>query len=260
MKVGVGEFAPDLEPGSAAWRAIAKAVRSERPELFLLGEMPFGGWMAARQVVDPVRFDQACLLHERGLASLGDLGAGVVLGTRPRRYEGRPINEGFVWTRGTGARSAHTKQYFPDEPGYHEARWFEPGQRHFRVVESGTTRVGFLICTEVMFNEHARRYGRDGAELIVVPRATGSESLSRWLVAVRMAAIVSGCYVLSSNRGGRDLNGQVFGGCGWIIDPRGELLCQTSASKPIAFCDLDLASVRAAQSEYPCYVPELTIS
>jgi len=260
MKVGVGELAPDLEPGSTAWQGIAERVRRERPALFLLGEMPFGSWIAAGEVADPARFDQLCLLHERGLAGLDDLGAGVVLGTRPRRHEGRPVNEGFVWTKETGARAAHAKQYFPDERGYHEARWFEAGERHFRVVEAGAARAGFLICTEVMFNEHARRYGREGAELIVVPRATGRESLSRWLVALRMAAIVSGCYLLSSNRGGRDLNGQVFGGCGWIIDPRGEVLCQTSAASPLAFCDLDLGCVRTAQAEYPCYVRELVIS
>jgi N-carbamoylputrescine amidase len=257
MKVAVGEFLPDLESESSAWRAVADRVRPERPEVFLLGEMPFGPWMAAGEVADPASFERVCRLHESGLASLRDLGAGVVLGTRPRRHGGRPVNEAFVWTAQTGALPAHTKQYFPDEPGYHEARWFEAGDRHFRVVEAGAVRVGFLICTEVMFNEHARRYGREGAQLLAVPRATAPGSLSRWLVASRMAAIVSGCYVLSSNRGGRDAKGQAFGGCGWVIDPRGDVLCETSATSPLAFCELDLTSVRSAQAEYPCYVPEL---
>jgi len=257
MKVGVGEFATDLEPGSAAWRAVADRVRPERPELLLLGEMPFGPWMAAGEVADPATFDRVSRLHEGGLGTLGDLGASVILATRPRREGGRPVNEAFVWTAQSGVLPAHTKQYFPDEPGYHEARWFEAGERHFRVVQAGPLRVGFLICTEVMFNEHARRYGREGAQVIAVPRATGNESLSRWLVALRMAAIVSGCYVLSSNRGGRDAKGQTFGGRGWVIDPRGEVLCETSAASPLAFCELDAASVRSAQAEYPCYVPEL---
>jgi N-carbamoylputrescine amidase len=117
--------------------------------------------------------------------------------------------------------------------------------------------VGFLICTEVMFNEHARHYGRRGANLIAVPRAVGRASLPRWEVAMRMAAIVSGCYVLSSNRGGVDSRGQTFGGRGWVVDPDGEVLVQTSAGSPLAFCEVDLEAPLRAQREYPCYVPEL---
>jgi len=257
MKIGVCELEPDMLAGSAAWRALADRVSAARPDLLLLNEMPFGRWMAAGERPDPAAFEEACRVHEQGLAQLDALGAAVVLGTRPLLREGRRINDAFVWTRALGARSAHSKQYFPDEKGYYEARWFEAGERHFRVAEAGGVRVGFLICTEVMFNEHARRYGRQGAQLIVVPRTVGRESLPRWLVAVRMAAIVSGCYVLSSNRGGRDALGQTFGGCGWVVDPRGEVLGETSPANPVIFCDLDLEAVRRAQSEYPCSVPEL---
>ncbi|MGE5233808.1 MAG: carbon-nitrogen hydrolase family protein, partial [Acidobacteriota bacterium] len=143
-----------------------------------------------------------------------------------------------------------------DEEGFYEARWFAGGELRFRLAEAGPLRVGFLICTELMFNEHARRYGRAGAELLLVPRATGRASLERWLVATRMAAIVSGAYVASSNRGGVDERGQEFGGCGWIVDPHGDLVARTSATSPVAFHELDLAWVKRAQREYPCYVKD----
>jgi N-carbamoylputrescine amidase len=257
MKVGVCEVEPEMLAGSSAWRALADHVSAEKPDLLLLNEMPFGPWIAAGDRPDTEVFAESCRVHEQGLARLEDLGAAVVLGTRPLLSDRRRINDAFVWTRATGPRSVHSKQYFPDEEGYYEARWFAAGERHFQVAEAGPARVGFLICTELMFNEHARRYGRQGAQLIVVPRAVGAKSLPRWLVAMRMAAIVSGCYVLSSNRGGRDARGQDFGGCGWVVDPRGELLRETSAANPVVFCELDLQAVRRAQSEYPCYVPEL---
>ena len=133
-----------------------------------------------------------------------ELGANTVAGSRPAAVDGLRINEGFVWTQNGGIAGVHTKQYFPDEEGYYEARWFQPGPRDFRTVNAAGIQAGFLICTEVMFNEHARRYGRSGADVILVPRAAGKESLSRWLVAMRMAAIVSGCYVISSNRASAD--------------------------------------------------------
>jgi N-carbamoylputrescine amidase len=73
---------------------------------------------------------------------------------------------------------------------------------------------------------------------------------------MKMAAIVSGCYVLSSNRGGVDSRGQRFGGRGWVIDPEGELVAQTSPSTPVVFHEVDTELVARAQAEYPCYVKE----
>jgi len=257
MKVGVCELPAEMEPGSSAWRDFAARVRQGRPDLLLLNEMPFGPWIASIDSPDPAVFEKSRLLHEKGLAQLEELATPVVLGTRPTQHGKRNVNEAFVWTRESGLISVHTKQYFPNEEGYYEARWFEAGECHFRVAPAGPARVGFLICTEVMFNEHARHYGRQGAQILAVPRAVGRASLPRWLVAMQMAALVSGCYVVTSNRGGRDSRGQLFGGCGWVIDPGGEKLAQTSAETPVVFYDLDLDAVARAQRDYPCYVPEL---
>jgi N-carbamoylputrescine amidase len=161
-----------------------------------------------------------------------------------------------VWTKEGGFQGVHTKQFFPNEEGYYEARWFEPGGRHFHVVPAGPVEVGFLICTEVMFNEHARHYGRSGAHIIAVPRATPRGTTRRWLVAMQMAAIVSGCYVLSSNRSGVDSKGQKFGGTGWVVDPIGDMMTQTSATSPVVYYELDTELVARAQREYPCNVKE----
>ena len=72
-----------------------------------------------------------------------------------------------------------------------------------------------------------------------------------------MAAIVSGCYAISSNRAGIDQKGQEFGGGGWIFDPFGDLIAETSPERPVVSADLDLALVERAQQEYPCCVSEL---
>ncbi len=84
----------------------------------------------------------------------------------------------------------------------------------------------------------------------------GMASLPRWLVAMRMAAMVSGCYVLTSNRTGTDSSGQLFGGRGWVVGPYGDLVAQTSATTPVVFHEIDTDFVARAQSEYPCYVEE----
>jgi len=256
MKVGVCEMTPELTAGSSEWDALRRALDSEKPDLFVLNEMPFGEWVAGAPAFDAEAWKRACDAHQEGVRRLEELGCPVVAGSRARELDGRRVNEAFLWTASDGASGVHTKQFFPDEEGYYEARWFEAGERHFRVATAGDVRVGFLLCTEVMFNEHARHYGRSGAQLILAPRAIGKGSLPRWLIAMRMAAIVSGCYVLTSNRGGTDSSGQLFGGCGWIIDPEGELVAQTSQATPTVFHDIDTDFVARAQKEYPCYVKE----
>ena len=78
-------------------------------------------------------------------------------------------------------------------------------------------------------------------------------SHARWKTAAAMAAIVSGCYVVSSNRvGGR------FGGKGFAFSPAGDLIAETDAENPVVSIEIDLAEVARAQAAYPCYIAELT--
>ena len=255
-KAGVCQLTTDLIVESDAWRTLCATVSREATHLFLLNEMPFGSWIAAGDRFDEATWRESCARHDAGMARLPDTGARFVASSRPTRAADRCVNEAFIWSRSDGLQPVHTKQYFPDEEGFYEARWFQPGERHFRTASAGGLSCGFLICTELMFNERARQYGRAGAQVILVPRATGGGSLDRWLVAMRMAAIVSGCYVISSNRAGTSARGQVFGGTGWIIDPTGNVVAQTSPSSPIAFHEIDTDLVAQAQRDYPCYVKE----
>jgi N-carbamoylputrescine amidase len=254
--VAVSELPAELLAGSTQWTSLCDAVAQEAPDLLLLNEMPFGPWISSRSHFDEATWQHSLQRHEEGLARIEELGARAVAGSRPQSLSGRRVNEAFVWTRGTGLRGVHTKQYFPNEEGYYEARWFEAGTRHFAPTAVAGLSSAFLICTELMFNEHARHCGRAGADVLLVPRAVGGASLGRWLVAARMAAIVSGAYVLSSNRAGADSRGQVFGGSGWIIDPSGDVVAMTSAAAPLAVRRIDLTAVRNAKAGYPCYVEE----
>jgi N-carbamoylputrescine amidase len=259
LRVATCEVPPSLVPGSTEWRRLCDLVGRERPDLVLLPEMPFGAWISSGEAFDAGGWRESLARHEEGLARLGELGVSVVASTRPRELEGRRVNEAFLWTSETGLEPVHTKQYFPDEEGYYEARWFTAGERYFRLASAGAAKVGFLICTELMFNEHARAYGRAGADVVLVPRAVGRSSLARWRVAAQMAAIVSGAWVVSANRSGVDERGQEFGGAGWIIEPSGVPLAETSVSTPVLALDLDLDLAERAKVEYPCYVPELSV-
>lgn len=239
----------------AAWHDLLARIGHEQPDLAILNEMPFGHWLADGAVFDPALASASVYVHECALPALENLPC-AVLSSRPVAGPHKLSNEAFLLAGGT-YQVLHHKQYFPQEDGYYEDSWFESQRPGFEVVEYMGLRLGVLLCTELMFTEWARHYRRQGAHVIVVPRASGT-SMRTWHAAASMAAIVSGCYVLSSNRAAVEGDSESdFGGRGFVYAPGGELLIETSSATPFACVEIDLACIAKAQSSYPCYVPEL---
>lgn len=189
---------------------------------------------------------------------VGELGrlSYATFGSIPVAANGTLANEAFLVSAGSYA-PVHHKHYFPQEDGWYEQDWFAPSRSGFDVIDHGELRIGALLCTELFFSEWARHYRRLGANLIVTPRAAGSLN-RKWRTAGAMAAIVSGCYVLSSNRSENPQRPRgLFGGEGFVYAPSGKLIATTSAVNPIAIVDIDLGLVATAQRAYPCYVLEI---
>jgi N-carbamoylputrescine amidase len=168
-----------------------------------------------------------------------------VLGTHLVTEAGQHFNRGFAWTPLDGYQGVHDKYYFPNEEDFYEHCWFDRNRCDFTPTRVQDMAIGFLICTEVMFNEWARSYGKQGANIIAVPRA--STDHERWRVAPRMAAIASGAFVISSNR----VDDHTFAGRGLVIDPDGEVLAATSRQSPFVTVDIDLEDSAQAQKTYP---------
>lgn len=237
------------------WTRFVRRLERLRPDVVLLNEMPFGPWVARAAAFDEYLAAESIEAHAAALAALRELPCAVI-GSRPVRSRDRLANEGYLLAGGQ-YRAVHHKQYFPQEAGFYESTWFTASRAGFETFEHRGIRFGMLLCTELMFNEWARHYRRRGAHVIVVPRASGT-SLERWHTAARMAAMVSGCYVLSSNRVSTRLDVEpLFGGAGFAYSPSGELLHETSDGLPMAVVPIDTELVRRAQRLYPCYVREL---
>lgn len=248
---------PSLDAEGETWRDTVDAVVKESPDLLLMNEMPFGRWIAHQRQPDPVVLRESHRAHEAGNAGLAELGVPTVLSTRPCLVGGRSVNQAFVWTQRGGIAPLHTKQYFPDEEGFYEAHWWRPGRQRFDLGTAGALRIGFLICTDVQFLEHARAYGRAGAHLIAVPRAVTATTLDRWKTVMAAAAITSGCYVASSNRVGVDeVTGMEFGGGSWIFGPDGTVLAETTMERRVVCATIDTEVAEGAKKEYPNYVVE----
>jgi predicted amidohydrolase len=245
MRVTVCEMPDDRKAFETAWEELIAYVRKQQSDLVLLPELPFYPWIVTTPQFDVQVWQMAQEAHEVMMQRLSELAASVVLGTHPLIEGELRLNRGFSWTPTDGYQGVHDKYYLPNEEGFYERCWFDRGRRDFRLARVQDMALGFLICSEVMFNEWARYYGRQGANIIAVPRATGDHE--RWVVAPRMAAIASGAFVISSNRA----QDRVFGGRGLVVGPDGDVLASTSSLAPFATVDINLVESTRAKKTYP---------
>ncbi len=235
---------------SEDWAGLVRHVRKKSSELVLLPEMPFHYWFAASPKYDGRVWQEAVKAHDIWMKRLSELGSSAVLGSRPVNSGGRRLNQGFMWTADAGAKGVHLKSYLPDEGGYYEASWYHRGDRAFTPFRATKAKAGFMICSDIWSMAHARGYGKEGVELIAVPRATGKATTEKWLAGGKVAAVVSGAFCISSNRAGQ--RGEAtFGGCGWVIGPDAQLLGLTSKDEPYVSVDLDLNMAKKAKKTYP---------
>jgi N-carbamoylputrescine amidase len=235
-----------------AWGALCRHVGENDSEFLLLPEMPFFEWMMAEPEVEPALWLEAVEAHDKWFKRLPELDVPVVASTRPSLRKDDRENVGFVWDVDAGMTDVHSKYYLPDEPGFWEATWYSRGEKEFRGIEVGNAKVGFLICTELWFTQHAREYGKQGVQLLLSPRATSGPS---WIIGGQAAAIMSGAYSLSSNFSLDPSGKRPFKGMGWIIEPeQGRVLGTTSPEQPFLTLDIDLDIADSAKKSYPRYV------
>ena len=255
MRVTVCELPNEREAFAESWSALVAHVARTGSALVVLPEMPFSRWLAAHPRVDAEAWKLAVQEHASWIARLEELGAEVVVTTRPIVDGEERFNEAIVWEREAGPRDiTHRKQYLPDEEGYWEAHWYQPGPPDTQIVETNAGKLGFAICTEMWFFERIRRYGQQGMQILACPRATPNASVDRWLVAGRTAAIVSGAYCLSSNLSGRTKTNH-WGGAAFITEPEGgKILARTDEKHPFATVEIDLGEADRAKGTYPRYV------
>ena len=253
MRVAFAEWPDGFMPSGPAWDALADTIEDAEPDLLVTDQLPFGPWLAASPRYDRVAAGNSVALHAEGIEALAALELPAVVTSRPVWSGDRLVNEGVV-IEGDVVRFLHRKQILPDQEGWREKTWFDPGREGFFTADVLGVRLGVLLCTELMFTERARQYGAAGAELIVVPRSTPEGAPCQ--PAAAMASIVSGCYVVSSSRVGQNGYGPEFGGRGFAYGPDGTLLAETSRAKTLHVIDIDPAVSRRQKCRYPCYLTD----
>ena len=251
VRVTVCELPHEPTALAAAWAALCEHTARHESELVLLPEFAMVDAVWQQDHFDSERWSAALASSDEWLARLPELHADRVVGTRPATIEGRPFNQGFIWSVAEGIVPLRSKFFLPDEPGGWEAAWFDRGDPGFPTFHAGALSFGLNICTELWAVETYAPYAARGVHVILSPRATSQTTTAKWLSVGVVAAVRSGAFSVSSNR--VDPTG-ACGGAGWIIDPDGRLLASTSADAPFATVSIDLSESTAARHSYPRYV------
>lgn len=217
MIVTVCELPDERRAFDQGWARLAEHVRQSRSGLVLLPDMAFSAWFADSAAPDAARWSQALADHDAWEHRLGELGAALVLGSRPIDFGNERYDEGFVWTADTGIRSVHAR-----------------ATHDFVPLEVDGIDVGFIIGPELA----ERPYGRGEVDIVAMPRCTRSEQFAQRLANACVVASETGAFALSSNRSAP------FEGQGWIVAPDGRVLGTTSRSHPFVSLQIELPSER----------------
>jgi N-carbamoylputrescine amidase len=245
VRITVCEFPDEQEFKERAWAALANYVGAVGPNIVILPEMPSCDWIFVGDAIDNALWRKAVEQHDAMIARLSELACRWIMSSRPVEENARHFNEAFIWSAADGYRPVRRKWYLPEAPIARERSGLI--RETFAPVRLDTMCVGFQLCSEMMFTEHAQDMGFDGAHLVVQP---GRADMLRVGGSLRkMSAIASGGYVASANR--RSLRRDHFAGGSWVLSPDAHALYETTKERPFAPAEIDLAAAERAKHQYP---------
>ena len=249
----------DVFPGAAAAARRAKrtdAAAKLGPGLVVLPELPLNRWSAAsRTPLDedaepPPPDGPRCRMLAEAAASAG---VGTVGGAIVRASTGRRLNTAMVHDASGRLLYTYAKVHLPEEPGYWETSHYEPGTTPPVPVRlpGCDLPLGVQICSDINRPAGAQLLAAQGAEVIVVPRATEPGSYPRWRLVFRSVALTNAAWVISVNRPADPA--VPIGGPSLVVNPAGEIVLETE--EPLAVVTIDRAAVARGRASYPGYLP-----
>lgn len=179
---------------------------------------------------------------------LADRYAVVVHASASERTEsGLSYNTAICVAPGGTLLARTRKMHIPRFPGYHEDRYFAPGNSGMPVVDAVGARFGFPTCWDQWFPELARGYSLAGAEVLVYPTAIGTEpqlpdfdTQPLWQHMISANGLANATFMVAVNRTGTE-DGLRFYGSSFISDPYGRVVVQASRDRDtVLVADLDL--------------------
>jgi predicted amidohydrolase len=248
----VTQVFPDEDSRSGLLKTLRNA-RELGGELAVLPELPLNPWSPATKEMREEDAEEEAGPRQRALSTFAAEAEIAVLGGAIIRdpETGTRHNTALLYDGSGHCLARYRKIHLPEEEGYWETSHYEPGTDPPSVIAGLPLRTGIQICSDVNRPTGFQLLGAMGAEVVVAPRCTPSESYERWKLVLRANALTSATYVLSTNRPGSGADVPI-GGPSIAIGPSGEVMAESE--DPLCLVTLDRAAVQAARSTYPGYL------
>jgi 5-aminopentanamidase len=239
--------------GAARFQDRLAEAAERGADLAVLPEIPLNRWRPSTKVA----VDEDAEVEGGGRTQTMSMaaqraGIGLVGGIINRDPAGRRTSRVLVFDRGGDIVARYEKLHLPEEPGFWETSHYEPGTEPPHRIDAFGMPVGVQICSDNNRPEGSHLLGAEGAEAILIPRATEERTYQRWKVVFRANALTSCAYVLSVNRPAPE-GGVLIGGPSIAVDPNGGVVLETTDA--IGIVTLDSAVIRKARVDYPGYLP-----
>jgi predicted amidohydrolase len=234
-------------------RARLDEARAAGAELAVLPEIPLNPWSPATTVAREEDAEEpGGARHRMMSAAAREAGLGLVGGAIVRSPStGLRHNTAVVFDARGEQVASYAKVHLPDEPGFHEPCHYEPGDRIGEPIRAFGLPIAVQICSDMNRPAASHALAAMGAVAIVHPRATESATYEKWKLVLRSTALTTCTYVLSVNRPGPE-QGVPIGGPSLVVDPRGEVIVETT--DPVAVATIDERVLAAARRGYPGYL------
>ena len=185
-------------------------------------------------------------------ARLGVDWAGSAFAPDPAGGE-RPVNRLELFAAGARALVYDKVHLFGPTA---EDRVFTAGSLPPPTVQVRGMRVSGVICYDLRFPELTRLPFLDAAELVLVPAQWPRERASAWRALIHGLAASGQCFVLGSNRTGRESVARRgleldFPGNSLVVDPTGSTLAEGRGEAGLVIADCDPTLARDLQRRIP---------
>ncbi|MEO8502725.1 MAG: carbon-nitrogen hydrolase family protein [Acidobacteriota bacterium] len=234
--------------------ALLQEARRQGAELAVLPEIPLNPWSPATRSASDDDAESVDGRRHRLLAEVArSAGIGVLGGAIVRDpASGERRNQSLVYDAKGSLLARYSKLHLPEEDGFWETSHYGAGTEAPAVIHGFALPFGIQICSDNNRPEGTHLLAAQGAEAVIVPRATERKTWERWRTVFIANALTSCCYVLSVNRP-RPEQGVLLGGASIAVAPDGEILVQTLDT--LALVTLERQRVLDSRIDYPGYLP-----
>ncbi len=146
----------------------------------------------------------------------------------------------------------YRKTHIPQLPGYKEKFYFKLGNLPYSVFDTGSCKLGVVLCYDRHFPEPIRIEAIRGAQIVFVPTCTAFYP-ETWELELRAHAAFNTIFVAGVNRVGKEFPHQAakYFGKSLMANPRGDIVAQAGEDEELLIVDVNLGEVRERRKIAP---------